>query len=205
MNNVGCKASPWCSMTRYREQGLGLHLCGSGWVQQGLLAQSQVHSHQQRREGRKSTPSGGWWRSDNQPMCWFRGRDEGVRHSERWNFNNFLRQSVSRKVGYIALSNWDKQMARRECEAHEGKEAIAEPRSQPRFPDSQSGALSQRPCCFAYLIKILPFLPVQPMPRNLSIFCALNWTIWKQPQSLTWVSEKGFIFLQEEAVIRQLC
>lgn len=44
-------------------------------------------------------------KDDNHPMCWVRGRGEGVRHSERWNMTKFLRRSMYRKVGYIALSN----------------------------------------------------------------------------------------------------
>lgn len=101
------------------------------------LCQGQKHSHQRRGEGRqagrKLLLSGGWWRSDNHPMCWVRGTEEGVRHSERWNTTKFLRQSAYRKVGYIALSNWDTQMARRESKAHEGKEAIESCQNNPGF------------------------------------------------------------------------
>lgn len=72
----------------------------------------QEHSHQ----GREVAFEWGLVKEWHSSLCWVRGREEGIRHSKRWNNTKFLRLSGYRKAGYIALSN--KQMASRESKAH---------------------------------------------------------------------------------------
>lgn len=75
--------------------------CLQGDTQQGFLVQCQSPQGQgaqavtvgRREERGKSAPSGSWGKNDNYPMCWVRGREEGVRHSKRWNITKFLRRS----------------------------------------------------------------------------------------------------------------
>lgn len=105
IHSWGCTARPKGFMSSFQgqESGLRLHLSVSGqsgrpgrdcWSS-ASSNRDKDHSHWQWAEGRKegSQLQVGAEERVIITVCWVRGREEGVRHSKRWNITKFLRRS----------------------------------------------------------------------------------------------------------------